>query len=260
MTIRIPLLLAALLATQAAPAQPQAAPEAFSKTSAPDKVRVNGAIYDALVAYEKLRSYSGRFSNTVQPWGVSQSGIIQYASPDRMAVQVKITDRKGSYTRRIVCDGSFVWIRDSRFKNRYTKRPLSPGDLYYASATVLRPQDSLDMAWFLEGTPPLDTSRLKVTSPPSSPVLAVDIYRPRFSQGTAEQQKELQIVEKRAFRFDPTDHLLRGSDYNLVITNSIHKRTERHWDIKLNPKLPASTFRFKPARGDRQIHSFGPRP
>lgn len=254
MTLHTPLLLATVLATQTAPAQ--VAPEVFSKTSEADRARVGKAIGEALEAYENLRSYSGRFSNTVQPWGVAQTGTIQYEAPNLMAVRVKVSDRTGSYSRRIVCDGTSLWMTDSRFKNRYTKRPLAPGDLYYASATVNRPQDSLDMAWFLEGTPPLDASRLKVTSRRDSPTLAVDLYSPRFPQATEEKRKELHRVAKQAFRFDPTTHLLRGATFEIVITNSIHKRTERHWDIRLNLKLPAATFRFKPAPDARQVKYF----
>ena len=254
MTIRISLLLAALLATPMAHAQAEPAP--FTETSPPDRARVGKAIGEALQSYENLRSYSGRFSNTVQPYGIAQTGTIQYARPSLMAVRVKITDRTRTYSRRIVCDGSSLWMTDSRFPNRYTKRPLAPGDLYYASATVNRPQDSLDMAWFLEGTPPLDASRLKVTSQRNSPVLAVDLYSPRFPRGTEEKRRELHRVARQAFRFDPTTHLLLGSAFELVITSSIHKRTERHWDIKLNPTLPAATFQWKPAPGDRQIASF----
>lgn len=252
MTTHLPLLLAALLATPVAPTQ--AVP---GTVPASDLPRVKKIFAAPIAAYARLRSYSGRFSNADPLYNQSQTGTLQFERPNRLAMRVQIKDSTGAYTRRVVSDGKFLWTLDSRFKNRYTKEAVRPRPYFlgvmvgYAGGTG----GWMDICWLLKGETPLDGAyALRVTSPSASPVLDVDLFT-RLDPG--ETNEERKKPRKMSFRFGPSDHLLRTSvQYmkNLGFTDK--DKAERHWDIRLNPTLPASTFRFKPAPGARQIRDF----
>lgn len=251
MTTHLAIFLAALLATQVVPTQ--AAP---GTAPASDLPRVEKIFAAPIAAYAQLRSYSGRFSSTDPESGDTAIGTIQFARPNLLAMQTQAKEGSLSYTRRMVCDGRFLWALDSRFKGRYTKEKVwarSVGGVMAGSLDAA----GLDLSLLLMGHLPLylrfDPAPVRIVSKPGAPVLIVDKLLPSDPDlPSAENKRRAHF--KMTFRFGP-DNLLRGSTAPRDLYG-ITDKSERHWDIKLNPTLPASTFTFKPAPGARQIRDF----
>ena len=259
MTIHLPLLLLSLTAPGRAPAQ--AAPTRAAK----DAARVQRAISDSGAAYRKLRSYSGRFqrTNRYQPTNPVevQSGEIRWALPNRLWMRTQIKSNGKTYSRRAVSDGRFVYTTDSRVGGGFTKRPIGGASGVSDIATMIlavEPRWTMDMAWIMAGLDPLDSPAIvRITSPPSSPTLAMELrHRITSLQGSEAGIITLSDPMKMTFLFGASKLLRETTSQHPAPDNT--RSTEKHWDIRLNPTLPATLFRFKPAPGARQVERLEP--
>lgn len=230
-----------------------------------DAERASRVLAQSTAAYNKLRSYSGRFQ-MVNPFEV-QSGEIRWALPNKLSMRMETKSKSGTYTLRAVSDGRFIYIADSRLRGNFIKRPVGSAAGSATGAadigsmiTALNSESMMYMAVMMSGLDPLEGSRaVRITSPAKSPTpgltLALEVRHEVSSMegGATEMTTELSDPTKMSFRFGP-DKLLREFSMQLAAPNNT-RATEKHWDIRANPKLPASTFRFKPAPGTRQVQS-----
>lgn len=228
-----------------------------------DAERASRALAQSTAAYNKLRSYSGRFQ-MVNPSEV-QSGEIRWALPNKLSMRMETKSKSGTYTLRAVSDGRFIHIADSRLRGNFIKRPVGGSGLVGAAdigsmLMALNSESMMYMAVMMGGLDPLEGSRaVRITSAPSSPTpgltLALEVRHEVASaqDGATELTTTLSDPTKMSFRFGP-DKLLRELSMQLPAPDNT-RATEKHWDIRANPKLPVETFRFKPAPGAKQVAS-----
>ena len=250
------LLLAAALAEQGLALAQGAPPVARS-----DAARASKALSDSSAAYKRLRSYSGRFQ-MVNPFEV-QSGEIRWALPNRLSMRMETRSKRGTYTLRAVSDGRFIYIADSRLRGNFIKQPAGGGATGAMGAanigsmiTALNVESMMVMAALMSGLDPLEgVGAVRITSSPQSPTLALEArYNVSSAQdGATEMTTTLSEPDRMTFRFG-ADKLLRELTIQQPAPQNT-RATEKHWDIRHNPTLPASTFKWKPAPGARQVQS-----
>ena len=224
-----------------------------------DAVRARGVLAQSMTAYKKLRSYSGRFQ-MANPNEV-QSGEIRWAFPNKLSMRMETKSKRGTYTLRAVSDGRFITIADSRLRGNFIKRPVGGSGLTGAAdigsmITSLNAESMMYMAVMMSGIDTLEGSgAVRITSSVNSPTLALEVRHEVASAegGATELTTTLSDPTKMIFRFG-ADRLLRELTMQLPAPDNT-RVTEKHWDIRVNPKLPASTFQFKPAPGARQVQS-----
>jgi len=229
-----------------------------------DAVRAARILAQSTAAYKRLRSYSGRFQ-MVNPSEV-QSGEIRWALPNKLSMRMETRSKSGTYTLRAVSDGRFITIADSRLRGNFIKQPVggaaegATGAADIGSMLIaLNAESMMYMAVMMSGLDPLEGSgAVRITSSPNSPTLALEVRHEvgSIQGGQTEMKITLSDPTKMTFRFGP-DKLLRELSMQQSAPDNA-RATEKHWDIRLNPTLPASTFQFKPAPGARQVPSLEP--
>ena len=240
----------------------------------PDAGRAGRGQGQSSAAYKRLRSYSGRFL-MVNPNEV-QSGEIRWALPNKLSMRMETKSKRGTYTLRAVSDGKFIYIADSRLRGNFIKQPLDKDGVGAADIgsmiTALNSESMMYMAVMMAGLDPLEGSgAVRITSSPPKPsalgyppvpglplVLELEVRHEVGSAqgGATELTTELSAPTKMSFRFG-IDNLLR--EFSMEESGPEKLRaTEKHWEVRVNPKLPAETFQFKPAPGARQVQSLDP--
>ena len=142
---------------------------------------------------------------------MSQTGTIQFQRPNRLAMRVKVRNASGVHERRVISDGTSIWMLASSAKARYVRLKVSAKSDFIGEMIGSTSQ-FLELGWLLKGDSPLDFSvapslsmPFRILSSPAAPVLTLDAFAP----GSRASDKE-GPTHRFSFRFGPNDKLLRG--------------------------------------------------
>lgn len=224
---------------------------ALAQETAPTQSQAEQYLNKMIAAYKGIKSYSGSFklSGEVlgQPKLPAPRGTVSLQMPNRAALKVT----EGAHADHAVFDGKNLLVTSSRHNNQYIKQPLSRG---LGIMRVLTRGSMTGPGLSVLFTQP---DALKFSAPPKSlslgqPTTVAGVPVVTVISKTEQGPNTLTLT----YLIGKNDSLL----YQMTLVQTAGPQnitlTETHTNVKINPKLPASTFTFTPPRGAKPVKQF----
>jgi outer membrane lipoprotein-sorting protein len=224
--------------------------EAKAKDDPRNNTQAREYINKMAAAYKGMKSYSGTAKVSAEMAGQPKMQIearVTLQRPHFAAMRFK----EGSDNNFSLFDGKALFATSSRHKKQYVKQSLSPN---LGIMRVLSRAGMTGPGLTLLFNQP-DT--LKTFAEPSS----LSLRKPATIAGVSvvtvvSQSRQGQGSMTVTYHIGRKDYLLRQLTLVQSVGGKTVTMTELHTNIKVNAKLPSSTFRFTPPHGAKPIKAF----
>jgi outer membrane lipoprotein-sorting protein len=239
-------------------------------------------LVDKMIAvYASMKSYSGTAEVEVQLDPLLKPNDTTYVEaqvfvqkPDRAAVRYKIgTSKSGVAADSAVAvyDGSYLFFKSPLHKAEYIKRNIQ--DEVKRLHAEHRPYHEVGITETLRRAAMVGRGlnvllvkpelEFMFKDPDLGPHVSLSLGQPGVVEGVPVNTVIWEIDARHLFKMTATyfigkeDHLLHRMIWVETIQGTTNKMTQTHTNMKINAKLPASTFTFTPPSGAKPVQDFG---